>query len=298
MYAYGVYSNYCPLTSLIKVDFHITCPCTSSTSSLPAKAKGDRPSSTSSDDPGGKQSPAKPDKPDKPEKKERSGRKESKKDKSKTAVPPVEASQPPPGPLVPLGRPKERVLKRPRSVTLSHGWLIKTDPLSLLSSSFSSCFSSLPLFSCSYCYLVHTARWIILGIPVTCTSASTVWSLLDSSAKLSCSEFCTSLRYTSTSAYIGNLLARVLSGITPPHTCDFWMLIESHSQTNRRPGNGTITLRYLTACRTCSYVCRNAFCLEPVSSLLIAASDTPLWSRVSPWSSLIPMLIWTAWEWG
>ena len=59
---------------------------------------------------------AKPDKPDKPEKKERLGRKESKKDKNKAAVSPVEASQPPPGPLVPLGRPKERTLKRPRSV--------------------------------------------------------------------------------------------------------------------------------------------------------------------------------------
>ena len=110
---------------------------TYSTSPSLAKTKGDRPSSTSSDDPGVKQSPAKPDKP---EKKERSGRKESKKDKSKTAVPPVEASQPPPGPLVPLGRPKERVLKRPRSVTLSPDWLIKTDPSSSFPFSLASFF--------------------------------------------------------------------------------------------------------------------------------------------------------------
>lgn len=142
-----------------EVNFCITCQPTQLLPS-PAKTKGDRPSSTSSDDPGVKQSPAKPDKPDKPEKKERSGRKESKKDKSKTAVPPVEASQPPPGPLVPLGRPKERVLKRPRSVTLNPGWLIKTDPPpSFLSCSFllssldpSSLFSSsLPP---SYFYLI------------------------------------------------------------------------------------------------------------------------------------------------
>lgn len=44
--------------------------------------------------------------------------------------------------------------------------------------------------------------------------------------------------------------------ITPQHTgtCDFWMLIESHSQTSRRHGNGTIALRYLTVAHAATYV--------------------------------------------
>ena len=191
---------------------------TYSTSPSPAKTKGDRPSSTSSDDPGVKQSPAKPDKPDKPEKKERSGRKESKKDKSKTAVPPVEASQPPPGPLVPLGRPKERVLKRPRSVTLSPGWLIKTDPppsfsLLLLSFVLPQSFISL-FFLPSSSYLI--ARWIILGIwlPITCACTSRVQSLLENFPVL----YSVSALDTHLSIHVlTGLLCRALSSTTPAH---------------------------------------------------------------------------------
>ena len=54
---------------------------------------------------------------------------DSKKDKSekkggkkKAKGPPVEAFQPPPGPLVALGKPKVKALKRPRSVSCE--WLV------------------------------------------------------------------------------------------------------------------------------------------------------------------------------